>query len=251
MRHKILMGTLALALPVGTLAAFSSVATATAPAPVLVSCTGITGTITFGTPLSSAGVPTTSKTGRSSTIDPGATANCAVGGVAHAGNGNYSPITVNNPPNGRNPNYSRRACASIPGPTYCDKFETGTWLEFQDNFAFLARKEVKTVTFVVHCDPDCASSPGATDVIFTGKSGFVFDEEPASPCPSEIAVVTYGSVKMPKINKDKNNAIISLCLGTDTHADSSTGSFETDFNNPPSSPVVSVQIDPATSTATL
>ena len=50
MRRKILMGVLALALPMGTVAAFSPVATAGAPQNPI-SCTGFTGTVEFGTAL--------------------------------------------------------------------------------------------------------------------------------------------------------------------------------------------------------
>ena len=121
MRHKILVGLLALALPLGTLAAFNQTASAHGQ---VVNCTGLNGTITFGTPISRGGTPTTSRKAIQTTIT-GASFPC--GSLTSS----YSPITINGEPNTKNPTYSPTYCQVHPTVlTACDKRVTGTQAEW-------------------------------------------------------------------------------------------------------------------------
>lgn len=70
MRRKVLLGALALALPVGLMAVTSPSAVAKAP-PNPISCSGFGGLVTFGTPLTVAGVPTSAKDAISTTVAGG------------------------------------------------------------------------------------------------------------------------------------------------------------------------------------
>jgi hypothetical protein len=82
------MGALAFALPIGTIAVFSPSAFAKAlPNPI--TCTNFGGTVTFGTPITKAGVPTASKLALNTTIS-GGVFNCTPG----SGNGHNGPITI-------------------------------------------------------------------------------------------------------------------------------------------------------------
>src|SRR5271169_6537780 len=122
MRRKLLMGVLALALPAGTLAAFSPGASAATPQnPILcLGHVGPGGVVTFGTPLTIAGVPTSSKTGNATTISA-STFNCG-GGIA---NGTDTGSTLTGGKNAKllktDPRYNKTAGI---------KYVTGTWSEF-------------------------------------------------------------------------------------------------------------------------
>ena len=126
MRRKILMGVLALALPIGTVAAVSSPAFA-AKVPNPTTCSGFTGTVTFNPPLTPNGVVTTSNKGNATTVTTGSFT-CTPGGTASVvGN----TLTIPGGKNAKNPNYNKKGCQAAPtNTTLCDKYVEGTWAEF-------------------------------------------------------------------------------------------------------------------------
>jgi hypothetical protein len=87
MRCRLIMGVFALALPFGTLHGTQS-ATFARSTGSPITCTGLKGTMTFGTALSASGVMTTSKMGEANTI-VGSSFACS------SGPSTFAPITVN------------------------------------------------------------------------------------------------------------------------------------------------------------
>jgi hypothetical protein len=230
MRRKIVIGALALALFVGTIAAFSQTASAHVGSPI--SCSGLNGTITFGTPISKYGTPTTSRIANQTTIT-GAPFSC--GTLTSS----YSPITINREKNAKNSVYSPTYCKTSPGlVTVCDKYVTGTPSEWAGAPAFF-KKTIKRISFVI----------GGAFVGFTIQSG-LSSFGPDQWCPgSEFAVVITGQTKG-HAHPDKA-AIVSLCLSGDTGPNTS-GSFAADMQS--SNPIVQIDtatIDPASSAANL
>ena len=230
MRRSILLGALALAVPLGTVATFSQMASAHGGG--VVSCTGLNGTVTFGTPISRYGTPTTSHTAKQTTI---------TGGPFSCGTltSSYSPIAINRERNAKNPIYSSTYCQANPGLiTACDKYVTGTpgeWVGAPAAF----KKTVKKISFVI----------GGLFVGFKIQSGFS-SLGPNQWCPGgEFAVVMAGQSR--GRNHPAKTAIVSLCLSGDT-GPSTSGSFSADIQT--SNPAVQIDtatIDPATSAATL
>src|ERR1700676_4953269 len=140
MRRKIVIGALALCLPFGILAAFSQTASAHVGSPI--SCSGLNGTITFGTPISKYGMPTTSRNANQTTIT-GAPFSCGTFSSS------YSPITINHEKNSKNPVYSPTYCRASPGLiSVCDKYVTGTQGEWAGAPAFF-KKTVKRISFMI------------------------------------------------------------------------------------------------------
>lgn len=230
MGRKIVIGALALALPVGTVGAFSQTASAHVGTPI--SCSGLNGTITFGTPISKYGTPTTSRNANQTTIT-GAPFSCGTL------TGSYSPVTINHEKNSKNSLYSPTYCRASPGlVSACDKYVTGTQGEWAGAPAFF-KKTIKRISFTI----------GSAFVGFTVQSG-LSSFGPDQWCPGgDFAVVVNGQSKG-HAHPD-NAAIVSLCLSGDTGPNTS-GNFAADLQS--SNPVVQIDtatIDPASSTATL
>jgi hypothetical protein len=230
MRRRNLLGLLALALAVGSVATFSQAASAHVGSPI--SCSGLNGTITFGTPISQYGVPSTSRNANQTTISGGP---FSCGTFASS----YSPITIDHEKNAKNPVYNPTYCQASPGlVSVCDKYVTGTQGEWDGAPAFF-KKTIKRISFVI----------GGAFVGFNIQSAFA-SLGPDQWCPGgDFAVVMNGQSKG-HAHPDKA-ASVSLCLSGDTGPNTS-GSFATDVQS--SNPVVQIDtatIDPASSAATL
>ncbi len=219
MRRKILMGVLALALPAGLLAATTGTALAKlTPDPT--SCTGFGGTVTFGTPLSPNGVPTSAKDSLATTVS-GGSFTCSVGGASFTG------LTIAGSKNPKlaktDPNYNK---------TTGVKYLTGTKSAFEAAGGSL-KKTLKFVNFTINGHAEQFKTKSATEVV-------------GAPCTGEVGFQISGQVKAAPY--DTKTAVILACLGTDTGTGTS-GSLGVDLFN--SSTVNTAQIDPAFSTATL
>jgi hypothetical protein len=233
MRRKVLMGVFALALPIGTIAALTTAASAkqvTNP----VTCAGFSGTVTFATPISASGTLTTSsKSGP--TLVSGSTFNCT-GGIAPntGGSGNDgSGLSIKGGKNSKNASYSKSACKSNPGnATDCDKYVTGSQAEFTAAGGSLA-KSLKTIAFTIGGQPATFKAKGAT-------------EDVGGPCGGDVGFTINGQVKGAYGTK---SAAITACLGSDTGPGTS-GSFGVDLFSP-TAQIVTANIDPSVSTATL
>ena len=229
MRNKILVGLLALALPLGTLAAFSQTASAHGQP---VNCTGLNGTITFGTPISRGGTPTTSRKAIQ-TVITGASFLC--GSLSSS----YSPITITGEPNTKNPSYSPTYCQVHPAVlTACDKRVTGTqaeWIAAPASF----KRTVKRISFVI----------GGKFVNFKINSG-LSSFAPNQWCPGgEFAVVIDGRARSRTFPNPV--ASVSLCLSGDTGPNTS-GSFAADIQSSnPLTQIHTATIDPSSSAAHL
>jgi hypothetical protein len=231
MRRKILMGVFALALPVGTLAAFSPTASAKSPQNEII-CAGVGGggggVVTFGTPITASGVPTASKTGNPTTIS---------GGNFNCGNGvnNASDVgsTIAGGKNAKNASYNKKTCASSPSPSVCDKYVEGTQAEFEAAGGSL-KKGLRTINFTINGNP----------VLFQAKSAA---EDVGGPCGGDVGFTISGQVKSGFYAW--KTATVTACLGHDT-GPGTTNSFGVDLFSP-TAQIVTAQIDPATSSADL
>jgi hypothetical protein len=220
MRRKILMGVLALALPIGTVAGLSSVASAGAPQNPI-SCTGFTGTVTFGSPLSTAGIATTAKVGNP-TLITGGSFTCAGGKAGHAG-------TISDA-GGKNvklsksdPRYNKAAGI---------KYTEGTWASFTTAGGSL-KKTLKVINFTI----------GGAAVQFKTKSA---SEVLFGACGSDVGFKIGGQVKSGTyIDK---TATVLACLGSD-FGPGASGSFGGDYNH--AQGVDGANIDGSVSNATL
>jgi hypothetical protein len=237
-RHKILMGVFALALPMGTMVGLSPAAFAkVVPNPV--HCTGFSGTVTFGTPLATEGVLTTSKTAINTTIT-GSSFTCS-GGIAPNTGGpsnDGASLTVTGAKNVKNSDYSKSACKLAPtNPTVCDKYVTGTWGEFVASAATF-KKSLKTINFSIAGHLEVFKNKGASLVLF-------------GVCGGGVGFTLSGQVKAaPYADK---TASVTACLSTDSGVgfpdSTATGNFGGDYNT--ADGVVTAQIDPSLSVATL
>jgi hypothetical protein len=233
MRRKILMGVLALALPVGTITALTSVAQAKAVTNP-VTCTGFSGTVTFATPISASGqVTTSSKSGPVSVS--GGSFTCS-GGIAPntGGAGNDGAgLSIAGGKNQKNPNYSKTSCKASPANTnVCDKYVTGSQAEFTAAGGSLA-KSVKTIGFTI------AGLPAS----FKAKTSA---EDVGGPCGGDVGFTIGGQVKGAFGTK---NASVTACLGHDT-GPGTTNSFGVDLFSPTAT-IVTADIDATVSMATL
>jgi hypothetical protein len=238
MRRKILMGVLAVALPVGTLAALTSAAQAKAVTNP-VNCAGFSGTVTFATPISAAGTLTTSSKSNPTTVS-GGTFTCS-GGIAPNTGGTGSDgsgLSIKGGKNAKNASYSKAACKANPSNTTdCDKYVTGSQNEFAGSGATLA-KSLKTIPFTINGAPATFKAKSANEEIggVQGPGG----------CPGEVGFQILGSVKGGFGTK---TAQVTACLGQDT-GPGTTNSFGVDLFSP-TAHVVTANIDPVTSNATL
>jgi len=228
-RSKILMGVLALALPIGTVAATQTAAFAK-PAPNPINCTIGAGGITFGGPISKDGNMLTS-------LKKGGGGQTSVSsiGLSCAGGLTGSSPTLDVASTGKNTEVQKK-------PT--KEYVLNTWAEFTGSSGSL-KKALKTITFTIN---------GSANTWKTKSGGLTF-----TGCPGEIGYSLGGQVKG---TYDTKTATILVCLGATHRADSSTGAFLTDYNSYPGNPagtapgnavggVASVDFDPAHSTVTL
>jgi len=217
MHRKLIMGALALALPVGVLAATGAPAFAKKPPPNPVLCTGLSATVTFGLPLTVAGVTTTSKLGNATTLGSG-TFSCA-GGVT----GTSPALTIPGGKNTKNPKVKHQP----------HTYQTGTWAEFASAGGTL-KKSLKIIDFTIN---------GGLNVFKAKSSSLVV----GGSCGPDVGFLINGMVKIG--HYDTKVASVLACLGTDTRTDSSHGTFLGDYLV--TNGVVSAQIDPAESQGTL
>ncbi len=228
-RSKILMGVLALALPIGSVAALQTAASAK-PAPDPTSCHGLSGSINFGDAVSKDGnALVTAKKG-----DAGTTTVSVGTFTCSAGAGSSPTLTVAS--TGKNTEVQKK-------PT--KEYVIGTWTEFTGSSGSI-KKSLKSITFTIDGSPNTWKTKGG-GLTFTG-------------CPSEIGYALTGQVKG---TYDTKTASITVCLGTTHRANATTGSFITDYNTYNGSPagngnpgsatggIASVSFDPSDSTAVL
>lgn len=226
MRRRILMGALALALPVGTVVGLTTTASAkTVQNPV--SCSGFGGTVTFGTALSVAGVATSSKLGANTTIT-GGHFSCSGGTAPNTGGaGSAGTITDNG---GKNPKLSKS------DPRYNKaagiKYIAGSWSGFAAAGASL-KKTLKSISFTI----------GGQSVLFKTKSA---SEVLFGSCNSDVGFQINGQVKSGAY-ADKTASILA-CLGTD-FGPGASGDFGSDYNH--ANGVDGANLDPVPSKATL
>lgn len=221
MRRKILMGVLALALPAGTLAGLSSAAVA-GGAQNPITCTGVGGgggVVTFGTPLSTPGVATSSKTAVNTTIS-GSSFTCN-GMASHTGT-----LTLTGGKNAKlaktDPRYNKTAGI---------KYVTGQWAEFAKAGGSL-KKSLKQIVFTVGGQSVTFKSKSASLVLF-------------GVCGSDVGFTITGQVKGTYAD---NTATVTSCLLGDSGG-TSTGNFGSDYQH--AEGVVTATIDPTTSKATI
>ncbi len=200
MRRKILMGVLALALPMGTVAAFSPVATAGAPQNPI-SCTGFTGTVEFGTALTTAGVPTASKDGNATDV-VGTSGSCSghsltASGLDIAGGKNAKLAKTD-------PRYNKAEGI---------KYVEGTWGEFASSGGSL-KKTLKTISFSI----------GGAAVSFKTKSANIVV---GGACGSAVGFQINGQVKSGTY-ADKTASVLA-CLTGDAGG-TATGNFGADYS---------------------
>lgn len=230
MPRKIVIGAIALALLLGALVAFSQQASAHGQP---INCSGLNGTITFGTPISKYGTPTTSAKALQTTIS-GASFSC--GSVTSS---SYSPITIYREKNTTNPVYSPTYCKVHPGiVSACDRYVTGTQGEW-DTAPSAFKKTMKSILFVI----------GGKAVDFKISAGLAAFS-PDQWCPvGDFAAEVIGHVRS-RLYPDRA-ASVTLCLSGDTGPNTS-GSFPADLRT--SNPLTQIQtatIDPASSAANL
>jgi hypothetical protein len=235
MRRKILMGVLALALPAGSIALFSSTATAKGSSSNPVTCVGFGGTITFAGPITNEGTLTTSKTAPNTGVTTSAFT-CSGGTAPNTGGSGSTPaLSIKGGKNSKNSSYNKKTCSSSPSPTVCDKYVSGTWGAFINSGGSL-KKDLKTIPITI----------GGSAGTFKVKSG---QEIPSCGGGPEVGFVLGGQVKGG--NYQTKSGSITVCLGADTRFDGSHGTFATDLSTDNGGGVVSASIDPTYGNATL
>ncbi len=227
MRRKILMGAFALALPVGTVAVFSSSAVAAKPPPNPISCTNFGSTITFGTPLSTPGVATSAKVANPTSVT-GGSFNCAPG----AGNASFGNLSIAGGKNTKlaktDPRYNKATGV---------KYAAGTKSSFVSGGAKSLKKSLKIINFTVNGHATQFKTKGNPAEVIGGA------------CPGEVGFVISGQVKTGfYLTK---TAKLTVCIGADT-GPGTTGSFGVDIlTNSQTQQIVTASIDPAHSSAVL
>lgn len=225
-RRKVLMGVLALALPVGTMAALTTSAFAkSVQNPV--SCTGFGGTVTFGSPLSVAGVATSSKLG-ANTVITGGHFTCSGGTAPNTGGaGSAGTITDNGGKNPKlpksDPRYNKSAGI---------KYLAGSWSGFAAAGASL-KKTLKSISFTINGQSVLFKTKSASEVLF-------------GACNSDVGFQINGQVKSGGY-ADKTASILA-CLGSD-FGPGASGNFGSDYNH--ANGVNGANLDPVPSKATL
>ena len=206
MHRKLIMGALALALPIGTIASLNAPAFAKKPPPNPISCTGFGAIVTFGNPISKSGVATSAKKANNTSI--GASSfNCGGG----TGNAHNSAITITGGKNTKlaktDPRYNK---------TTGVKYVTGTQAAFEASGGSL-KKTLKQVSFVINGQSVLFKTKGASEVIG------------GTTCPGAVGFVISGQVKSGTYLT--KTASITACLNHDT-GPGTTNSFGVDlFSN--------------------
>lgn len=227
MRRKVMMGALALALPVGTIAAFSPSAVAVKPPPNPISCSNFGSTITFGTPLSTPGVATTAKVANATSVT-GGSFNCTPG----TNNATFGNLSI---AGGKNTKLAK----TDPALQQDNRREVrrGTKSSFVSGGAKSLKKSLKIINFMVNGHATQFKTKGNPAEVIGGA------------CPGEVGFVIGGQVKTGfYLTK---TAKLTVCLGADTGF-GTTNSFGVDIlTNSPTQQIVTASIDPAHSTAVL
>jgi hypothetical protein len=211
MRRKILMGVLALALPVGSLFALetSAVAKTVVPPNGPVNCT-VAGTVTFAAPgLSKEGTVTTAKTSSTN-------ATTHFTGCGSSAALSVSIVSKNTKCKG----------ANDPSGTACEAKHTDVY-DTESGFASTGTasiaKSLKKLSFTVDGVTYGTKTTSATAASCTDSVS------PPGGVPTETGFKVSGEVKTPKNDKGQITTLIA-CLGTDTGPGTS-GSFLEDLGS--------------------
>lgn len=223
MRRKILMGVVSLALPAGMLGVTQTAAVAKAP-PNPTTCTGFGAVVSFAGALTNEGVPTVTKLAGPTTVTASSftcTAGAASNSALNIAGGKNTKLAKTDP------RYNKATGV---------KYVTQTWGEFVATGSTL-KKDIKAgISFTIAGTSNTMKVKGSSEIV-------------GAPCAGdEVGFDITGQVTG---TYDTKSANLLVCLGTDTHADSTTGVFGADLLSDNGGGVVSAQIDPVTSTATL
>lgn len=211
MRRKILMGILAIALPIGTVAAVQTTASAkTGPPDGAVHCTA-SGSVTFQSPgLSKNG--TVSSTLKTSVT----TAASSFGGC-----GGTAPLSVN-----ISSKNTKCKGPNNPAGTPCEAKHTYTY-DSEASFATTGTssilKSLKKLSFTVEGRLYSTKSTAAAAITCSDVTS------PPAGDPTEVGFKITGTVKGPKNDKGQTTTLIA-CLGTD-HGPGTSGSFFDDLGS--------------------
>ncbi len=215
--RKVVMGVLALALPLSGVAILGSPAVAKKPPPNPILCQNLGGTVTFQA--------------------PGLSKNGVSGSLSKTATTTITGITLTCP----NVNASGPAAASVTTKNSKDPkvkhqprtYTYGTFVQFFAS-STAVKKSIKTLAFRINGQP----------ATFKNKLVTV---DPGIQCNGEVGFVLSGQVKDPAYNTKEAEVIV--CLGDDTGT-GITHSFAHDLGSP-SSVITSAVIDPEESEATL
>jgi hypothetical protein len=230
MRRKILMGVLALALPIGTVVGLSSAATAkTGPPDPARNCT-VSGTVVFQAPgLSKAGdISATQKTSTT-------TATSSFGGGCTGSTGTLNINSKNTKCKG----------PDNPSGTSCEAKHTYSY-DTESSFASTGTssilKSLKKLSFTLDGITYQTKSASAASIVCSDAIA------PPGGVTTEVGFKITGSVKGPKNDKGETTTL-TACLGTDTGPGTS-GSFFEDLGSGIGT-IVTAAIDGNTSSATI
>ena len=217
-KHRMLgIGVVALALPMMTVAALTTSASAKKAPPNPITCTQLGGTVTFAPPgLSLNGAHMTAKT--AITTVTGLSLTCPGAGIDQVA----GPLSV--------------TVKNVKDPKVKGQARTYTYDTFKifTTSTPAIKKSIKTISFTVNGSP----------VLFKNKVvNVLFPPD----CPGEIGFSLSGQVKSGPYNTPE--AEVHICLGTDTGTNTA-GDFFTDLASP-TAVIASAQIDPDESEATL
>ena len=237
------MGLVALALPIGTVAATGSPAFAKKPPPNPITCTGFGATITFNSPYVYTmpghvqGQATSVKVGNSTSV-VGSAFNCG----GSTGNGTFSPLTIAGGKNSKlsksDPRYDKATGV---------KYVSGEAASFFSGGAKSLKKSLKNIEFSINGHSTGFKQAGSPTLV-TGNA----------PCPGEVGYVINGKVDSAGTGDYyyTKTAVLDVCLGTDTGSGTS-GNFLGDLLNmennaaPASITITGASIDPSNGGATL
>lgn len=222
-KRRIVLGVVALSIPLATMTALGQPAFAKAP-PNPVNCTGLGATVNFAPPgLSAAGQTESSKAPSTVTVTGGSISNCTLASNGNpVGGGSIPTLSINAKPTKVAKHvYSYDTCSSFAseGPS-------------------ALKKALKHLTITV----------GGNTLTFKTKS----DSEVVNGNTGEVGFQLNGQVKGGAY-PDQSATIVAY-LGNDT-GPGTTNNFGTDFvacdNGTPGITIATASIDPATSSATL
>jgi hypothetical protein len=209
MPRKLLTGGLALAVSIGPVVIGSSAASAGGPSDPI-TCASLSVAVTFGTPLSVSGTTTSLKKGGPPTSIGAGTFTCPDGTIAPPFPGTSPRLMI---PTGKNTKVSKGV------------YKTGRWSQF----AVSGGRLRGTFDFTIDGGP----------VVFKATRLTV---EVHGACAGDVGFMITGRVTGNFANK---SADMLACFGTDTHVDTTHGSFPNDYTV--YNGVVAAQSDPAAS----